>query len=269
MYSLWLVNLTFFFDLWGLCTEFKDSPRQLSFDRIIFVLHILLAIVFTVLTFVFLKRPVQDYLGIFNDSVKLNSMLLVYWLSILESYSTRRTLKKFWIIVQQIDQQFCSHQFLCFKSYFVKMITYFIFLIMFLLNYVWKISPNSDLHYFWFCFTSYQIYFNVRLFYYLFFLEFIKHELKAINQEVSAMLACLKRNKLRNAKDFIRIFHRNRFKWFRQYYGCVYELSNIINSVCGVINCAAIPLPFLLLLTDVNWFYWKILNMYDVDIIGK
>lgn len=269
MYPTWLERLMFYFDLCGLCTQFKSSPRQFNFDSLVLILHMILATVFTVFTFLFLKRPIQDSLGIFNDAIKLYALLLVYWLSIFDSYSKRKTQKKFWQIIEQIDQRFCSHRHVCFKSYIIKLIVYFFFLAIFLMNYIWHILPGSELHYFWFFFTSFYIFFNIRLFYYLFFLEFIKHELKIIDHEVSEILNTFERNKLKGAKEFMRKFHRNRFKWFREFYGCIYDLCNIINSVCGWSNVAVVPLPFLLLLTDINWFYWKILNVYEIDIVGK
>lgn len=259
----------FYFDLWGFCTQFKRSPRQRNYDRLSFILHIVLCTIFTIFLFAYLKRPVQDNLGIFNDGIKLNAMLLVYWLSIIESYSSRKTQKKFWDIVQQIDQQFCSHRQVYFRIYIIKMVIYLTCLVLFLSNYICHILPDSELHYFWFFFTSFQIYYNNRLFYYLFFLEFIKHELECIEKEVGEMLNSLERSKLQSAKEFLKKFHIERFKWVREYYGLVCDLCGIANDVCGWSNVAAVPLPFLLFMTNINWFYWKLLNLFEIDIVGK
>lgn len=269
MYPVWLSNLMFFFDCWGHCSQFNTSPRHRKLDSVIFVMQILLVTIFTILILIFLKRPVQDNLGIFNDGVKMTAMIVVYWLSIIESYSKRHAQRRFWTIIKRIDRQFCVHRYRCFKKYIFKMITYAVFMTIFLSNYIFYIPPDSELHYFWLAYTSFSFYYNTRLFYYLFFLEFIKNELQVIDQEVSQILSSFERHKLKSAKEFVKEFHRKRFKWFREYYESIYDLCMIVNSVCGWSNVVAIHLPFLLLLTDMNWFYWKILNMYNIDVIGN
>lgn len=269
MYPRWMCNLLFQFNLWGFCTEFKNSPRQTNFNRIIFCLHFILCTIFTFFLIAYLRRPIQNVLGIVDDGIKFSVMLLVYWTTIIESYLSRKTQKQFWDIIEKIDQQFCSHRQIYFKVYIIKMAIYFTCLLLYLLNNFQQILPDSDLYYFWVFYTSFHVFYNVRLFYYLFLLEFIKYELTIIDKEVGEILNSIEKCRLQSAKEFLKKFHRNRINWIQKYYAMSFDLCGIVNSVFGWSNVAAVLLPILLVLTDVNMFYWKVLNLFEVNVIGE
>lgn len=103
-------------------------------------------------------------------------------------------------------------------------------------------------------------------------METVSYELESIDRELTEMLFyCdgLNSKLVRKKKLFLDKFHRDRFKWIRDYYAIIYEMNETINAVFGWSNVAAILLSFHLVLADVNWFYWKLLNKYEFSILGK
>lgn len=269
MHPRWINCLLFYFDLWGFCTQFGKSSLHQNFDRVVFILHIILASVCSISVTMYLRTFAADKLGTYNDSLKLCGILVVYWLSIFESYIQRHSQRTFWDIIHEIDKQFCSHRNLYFKTYLCKIILYYIISILMHLNYAYRliIAKQSELYFFWFCYTIILLFYTNRLFYYLFFLEFIEHELNVINREIGQLLISYKSYGVTRT-SFTKSFHRNRFKWIRKYFVSVHDMFSIINSVFGWSNVANILLPFLIFLADINWFYWRIFNKYRVDLIG-
>lgn len=265
MYPRWMLILLHYFDLWGFCTQVQKSQ---TVYRIILICHIIIATFVTLTIIVFMGRPVGDNLGVFNDSLKLYTHLIINWIPIIELYLKHRIQRKFWKIMHNIDKEFCSHQYLCFKSYLIKIILFFILLIAMFLNYLLCLH-RSELITFWFSFIFIVSFCKNYFFYYLFYLEFIKYELKMVYRETKLMSCYCERCTLKSSKTFLKKFYCNRFKWIRKYYGSIYDLCDIINTVFGWSNVFAIPMSFLLILADINWFYWKLYNKYRVDMIGK
>lgn len=269
MYSRWMNNLLFYFDLSGFCTEFRKSLNQRVFDSLIFLLHIILVSIFSVSILAYLTRLSADKLGTLNDTLKLYGILVVYWLSIFESFIQRPSQRKFWFTVDKIDKRFCSHRYVCFKSYICKFILCYVISILMHLNYVYRlfVVKHSELYFFWLCYTALVLFYTNRLFYYLFYLEFIKYELKVIDQEISLILISYRN--VHNVVPSLKKFHQNRFKWTRNYFESIYDLCSTTNSIFSWANVGNVLLPFLIFLADTNWFYWKIYNKYPVDIYGK
>lgn len=271
MYPKWMKKLFLHFDLWGFCTQFKQSLSQPGIKRILFIFHIISAMIATIVLLNFLIRPTNDILSSVNDAVKLIAMLLLYWLSILELYLKQETQEQFWKIVQNIDEHFCCHRHFHIKTYIFKFIVYFIVVLIIFLNYLKRLiaTKKSELYNFCFWYAFVGLFRINQLFYYLFFIEFIKHELKMINHESSEMMCVCKNGKLKNVKLFVRTFQQHRLKWFRKFYGSIYDLCAIINTVFGWSNLVAIILSFQLILNDFNWFYWKVFNLLQIDLIGN
>lgn len=269
MYPTCMTKLFLYFDLWGFSTQFRSKHQK--FYRIIFIVHIVSAMVTTIVTIRFLNRPNNDKLGSVNDTIKMISIVLVYWLSILELHSKQESQRKFWEIVQNIDEHFCCHQHFRINTYILKLMVYVALVLAMYLNYLKRIivANKRELFHFEFWYTFIGLFRINQLFYYLFFLEFIKNELKMINHEANEMMCDSKNGNLKNANNFLYKFQQHRLKWFRKFYGSIYDLCTIINAVFGWSNLAAIIISFQLILTDFNWFYWKIFNQFHVDVIGK
>lgn len=269
MYPKWMKILLLYFDLWGFNTQFKKFPKH--FDRLIFIVHLILITMATFVIWIFLTRPVDDKLGSVNDSLKLFAILLVYWLSILELNFKQQIQRKFWKIAQNIDWQFCSRCRLSFRPYILKMVFYSLVFILLYQNYFVRLITlnKSGLYWFWFCYTFIYLFRTNQILCYLFYLEFINNQLKMIDYEISEILCVYKSGNMKNTKFILEQFHRNRFKWFRKFHNSIYDLCDIVNSLFGWSNVAAIIISFHLILADTNWFYWKIFNKFRIDVIGN
>lgn len=271
MYPRWMLSLLFYFDLWGLCTQFKRSPTQPNFHRLILAVHTFLASMATSLIFqyLFFLSLVDDLpLRAVNDVLKFTVLLLVYWLSIMELYSKRYTQRKFWHIVDYIDKRFCSLQRFDLGSYPIKLEIYFS-LSLFVYCIDFKQLFSVKFVSFWLCYLFIVWIYQNRSFYYLFYLEWIKQELKRVNNEAGEIMHTYANSTLHMKNIFMNQFHRNRFKWLRQYYGSIYDLSEAMNSVFGWSNAVTILVSVHLILADTNRFYWKIFNRYHTSVMRK
>lgn len=107
-----------------------------------------------------------------------------------------------------------------------------------------------------------------RIFYYLFYLELIKYELRMIENEIKEVVRVYrnKRRRFANGKDVLFIkFEKKRFKWIREYFQSTYDLCHSFNHFLQISNVAAIPLMFQLIITDVIWLYWKLFNKQHIQ----
>lgn len=274
MYPTWMKILFLYYDFWGFCTLYKTPLRKPKYYRVIFAFHLFLVTFATVGIFLFLFRPINDVLGHLIDSLKLCAHLLVYWISIFELYLKQQTQQKFWNILNFIDKHLCSHRFNCFKSsYLLKIIVYFVIIMTFLLNYVIILfsmtASNKSSYYFWFCYALIVLFHKHQAFYYLFYLEIIKYELKMVRNELDEMWQFCENQEMKSTKQFAKVFQCKRFKWIRELYESIYDMNDVVNTVFGWSNIVAISFSFLLILADINWLYWKSFNKYRIDRIGK
>lgn len=247
-----------YFDLWGFCSQFRTTPNQQTIYKIIFLCHLAVDFYITVVIIGFVSRPVTDTLGVLNDLMKLCSYTLMNWIFVCELNFKHRTHKKFWHIIQNINNNFFSHEYLCFRVYLIEMITYFIVFILMFLNSLIYVR-RSELISFWFAYVFIMAYFKHYFFYYLFYLEFIKYELTELNHESLKICANIR----------LKMSHSNRFQKIRRFCEKVNELFKVVNDVFGWSNALAFPMAFLFIMNDINWLYWKIFNKYIVDVMGK
>lgn len=274
MYPTWLRKLLFYFDLWGFCTQFKPHPKQQKIDFFILFVHIVLALISTILIFTYLTRPIDDTLGTLNDTLKFTVLLVSYWLSIFELYFNKKILQNYWKLFEFMDHRFSSHQQFLLGNYLFKMKIYFVVSMSANCVYFQRLISNSGIKflYFWISYVFVVLFYQNRSFYYLFFLEIVSYELNQIDREINQILSdCdnLNNKFIRKKRIFIEEFCHNRFKWIRNYYQSIYDLNGIINKIFGWSNVVTILLSFHLVLADVNWFYWKLLNKYEFSILGN
>lgn len=269
IYPRWMLNLLFYFDLWGFCTQFKRSPKQRNFHRLTLATHTILAFVATSLIAKYLQRLDGDLsLRAVNDVLKFTVLLLVYWLSIFELYSKRYTQRKFWYIVDYIDKRFCSLQRFNLGKYPLKLQIYFLSsLFVYCIDF--KQLFSVEFVSFWMCYLYVVWIHQNRSFYYLFYLEWIKQELKHVVHEANEFVYTYQTSMFQTKNYAIKHFHRNRFKWLRQYFGSIYDMTDVMNSVFGWSNVVTILVSVHLILADTNRLYWKILNRYNTSVIRK
>lgn len=274
MYPNWLNRLFLFFDLCGLSTQFKTSINRFKFHFIILISHIILATVATVFIVLYLLRPDDDEIARLNDCLKFFAFFVVNWLSLIELYLKRNLQRMFWHYVRLIDHHFCSHKQYKLRSYLNKLKIYFVCTTVAYALYLYRLIHNTGSKFvlFWLSYSFMLIFFKIRSFYYVFYLEFIKSELRIIDHEVIAMLndcTALKSNCMCRKSKITKKFYRNRFNWIRQYYGLVYDLSCTVNTMFGWSNIVVILFTFHLILIDINWAYWKVINKFQFNINGN
>lgn len=268
MSSKWQLFLFRYFDIFSFCTEYLPTKRYSQFVQCTFAFHIASATITTGSIILYMNRPMLDDLGKANDMVKFVCGLLVYWISIFEMYSSRSAQQRFWQRINDIDRQCCSHRSLIQSGYLLKVLFLHTTILYIFCNHLRKVFVcGVDYLYFFYSYDLILFIFLNRVFYYLFFVELIKHELGTIENELKIMkrLRCD-----RNASNYQRLYwkrfqsHRHfeyeRFKWIRVYYRLIHGISLHLNETFGWSNGLTILYAFQLTLTDVNWFYWKWYN---------
>lgn len=280
MQRKWIVCISRYFDFWGFCMEFAVTKRYEECYLLILVLHIILMCATGWSILIFLKKPTDDTLGHANDIIKLGSILFVCILSLMESYFKRNRQKKFWHIFQKIENKCRPIQSLQLSSYLMKFGFVFVTSIMSTVYYYLKymhFSYRSDsLAQITMCAFDLltKIYLN-RVLYYLLYLELIENEMNRINQFTKEITQksrnkMQRRNNERNPqplRQLLRIEHRLRA--ICEYYQLTCELSDELNSVFGWSNVLTILFSFALILTELNWVYWKWYNLFKiVNMIG-
>lgn len=126
MRQKWLLFILSYFDCWEIRTEFSTTQRR--YDEcysVILVLHIAMDFFAALSIGTFLKRPTNDTFGYVNDVIKLESILFVCFLSVIESYFKRNRQCRFWHIFQMIEQSCRTKQLFQLQSY-LKMVAFFI-----------------------------------------------------------------------------------------------------------------------------------------------
>lgn len=253
------------FDFSGFCTQQKSSRRYQRKILILFVLHIISAIVNTLIFINYVNRQAIDILGKTNDIIKLSCELSLYWLSILEMYSKRKIQKLFFENFRRIDIHFYDHRTFQLGSYRLKFLTQQIICLFTFLFYLRIIILCYDILDFWCSYAFIHTFIQYRVFYLLFYLELIKYELNRLlcfSKQMSELF-------LSNSNDS-RNFNAEysiHLKWFREYYQIIHDVSLNMNEAFGWSNFLTIYCLFLVCLTDSNWFYWKWYNQ-NISIIN-
>lgn len=243
MFSKWIRFLLKFFDICGFYTEIH-SLKGSKGNGTIFLLHIFwaFAATITVITFSMSTLALSGVLPyMVNNTLQNLSGAFIYWIIIFESFTQRKIQQKFWHIYQCIhtDQNHkLRHR--NFQIYLIKLITYFsaILPINFYLMYYF-LSFVENFFLFRFSYAFFVIMYQSRIFYYLFYLELIKHELMAIESAL---------------KDGASV-GREEMKTVHKHYSQICELNDCINQIFGWSNFVAVLYCFELPLTDANWAY--------------
>ncbi|XP_031623086.1 uncharacterized protein LOC116340633 [Contarinia nasturtii] len=100
--------------------------------------------------------------------------------------------------------------------------------------------------------------YHYRVFYYIFFLELIKFELKMIKSELNQRTK--NHSSIRNSwcHSAVNSVNENNIKRINAYCQLVNELSGCMNSTFGLSNFATILYCFHMPLTDANWALWEL-----------
>lgn len=251
MYPKWMKLIFFYFDFWGFYSEFAKW-HQLCV-HLIFIFYVIFGSIIIKLLPGYLILLGKDRLGTMNDLFKIVIALMVFWSSLIESYSKRKSLQQFWKIYEKIDTDYCTqcsrtpNAYIWIFILYIPMIT-----IIYIFYYIcdgWEMP--TELICIWILFTILVLRIQNRIFYYLFYLEIIKSELKVIQREIKRMVFSSRNNNRLREK-----FELKRFKWLREYYSNVYELGECVNDVFGWSNLIVILCLFHAILYYLNNLYW-------------
>lgn len=275
MFSKRITFLLKFFDICGFCTEAPNSKTHQKCDLFIFLCHICCA--FTLSSFVikFSMQPIvlNDVLpSVVNTVLQNTGGMFVYWTIMIESYFQRKTQKRFWLQYEKsiTFRIHCKSSWL--HNYLIKIIEHFIVVIPILVY---------CMHYFMYFVGNYfffrlAYFFSIainqyRVFYYMFYLEIVKYELKNIKSKLQQLEVSSKNvgHDFSNENTI-----DNDLKSINQYYQVICELKECINQVFGLSNFTTILFCFLLPLTDTNWAYLALFNrtvkyITGIDLIMK
>lgn len=260
MLPIWLAWFLKSFEILGFGTEFPlESKSKQKRCLIILFLHCLIASLLVLIAFRITKQPTDDLLVTVNELIKFFSSLICYWLTLIEAFVKRATQRKFWETLKKIDDCHCLHDRFLVESYMFKYAEFLIVvtLVRVLLLDITELNIDDvDLAVLAFTY-AYFIIVEIclcRVFYFLFFVELVTYELQMIENEVREMVKVSATDHpwmfLKNI-DFTR-FDQNRYKWVREYYHLVYELTECINESFGWSQISSVLFCFNILTTDFS-----------------
>lgn len=272
MFPRWLNKLMWYFDLWGLPTEFHVTSNDHRIIRLATAFQYLLGFVITISLIIYLQRPIDDPLGTLNDVVKHGGIVIVYWLALIELSTKKSIRQKFWQTLHGIDCSYCCHRDFSLRNYIIRFNFCLLFYTISFLIYLQGLvsQTGTDFLYFWFShFISSILYFN-RVFFYLFYLELIIYELCNVECEVKQLVEMYRKteNELSvtggKYRKFSQDIERKRFVRIREYFRSICIMCNCLNEFLTYSNAAMILFSFQFIVTDVLWMYWKLYNKHHV-----
>lgn len=267
MYPKWMAFILRFFDIWGNCTEFSKSRFYRIFIHVILLINIVFGINTAIEFKNYLHVHSNDTLGTVNDTIKLNGFQLIFWITIIEAYVKRKSQRRFWEIMKEIDKKYCCHQRFLLRSYVIEFSIFIGYFVIVKIFYEIRLMTESiRSKSFWNSFDLVCNVYEMHSFYHLFYLKLIEYELTTIKHETQNLNQNFQSKMNKNFKKF----GLQRIKWVRNYYTLVYDLCSTLNHIFGRSNIFYIPFSFLLITTELNWVYWKLFNKYETDkMIGK
>lgn len=178
------------------------------------------------------------YLILINELHKFFCSIFCYWIILGENLVKWKVKIKFWKILEQIDEQYNLQNTFMMRSYTYKLVE--VILIVILADFV-QLMMFFIIDRTAFFFIAIIKICKLRVFYYLLYVEIIKHQLKTIESYVRKMISS------RN----IRLKRCKSFTWIRDYYHLTYKLVECINSMFGLSQLATITFSFNILLCDL------------------
>lgn len=210
--------------------------------------HILMAVFFSLFKIRMILKlfSAQKLVLAINFILQYSAALYTYWCIILDSNLQDRKHRHFWKIVHLIDEfyfpqnDFSSTCFILkfFFCFFTSAVAILMVLVLgdpldkeILFMYIFLIKISE-----------------ARIFYCILCVEISRFQMKTIDDALT---------------DFCQL------KSIREYYYCVYEMTNLLNDVFGLSQVAAILFCFYFFLADVNWIYIHFTNQSTMLIIGE
>lgn len=233
-----IVHILNFFDVCGYRTESSSLSKYRRIQILIFIIQFSWAVFLTVheLNIFVQFYPILGLLRTINELVQYSAGLFTFWLIIFDSFSKRHKHRCFWKIIERYSYTQVSFYrvYLCklIESFLATIISYFSVSLS-------NTYPNISVASFFVLATICQL----RTFYYMFCLEVVNSQLKAIEKEIIIM------------KSRFNGLHSERFKWVNEYLGRVNQMTELLNDIFGWSQVSSILFWFYSFLTDLNWLY--------------
>lgn len=240
-----------------ICGFNPKSFEQSKISLLILTIHIIWACysTYSVTGFLIKRFHKKETLHFVNSFVQFSSALVAYWMIIIESFD-QQNLSRFWCVFRKIDSLYYQKNGLKMQKHLFQFIEYFVAMILFLIILSQDILPCNCI---WFVYLFLTKLCQNRAFYYLFYVELINCELKNVQKEVMKMVSVWETRK--QYEERIHLFYdfeRHRFKWIREYFRCIHEMVDCVNSAFGWSHVATILFCFHFVLTESNWIYSKL-----------
>lgn len=289
MFSTWGVILLKFYDFCGFHTGVinnKSHACRLNSSRT-FLIHVAWTFTLTCFVLMFSMQPILNQEAmpyLVNLLLQLFNGIITHWMIIVESYAQRKVQQKFWQIYEHIKQhhKHCKRPML--RLYSLNLIHFFVVVVLiqiFFLSYHMDYVVNK--WYFRLSYLTSQTTYQYRVFYYIFYLELIKYELKLIKVELKDIATLTnfhskfirrtnqrtKRHPYRRSSwsdSTVKSVNEKNLKRINAYCQLVYELSECMNQTFGWSNFTTILYCFHFPLTDGNWALWE-LDQRPIDYI--
>lgn len=261
-----IVYILTFFDVWCYGTGFSILSNSRSGKFVVIFVHILIAMSFTLYEFrlIFELFALIGILNTINEAIQYTAALFTYWLIILDSFVYRRQHKKFWTILEYIDDHFSS-QYIDLKNYLWRFMEYVsLSTILYVLLIISNAFPKSNSV---FAFIFLIIIWQIRMFYYILCLEIVLYQLKTIESEVLMMKRMYQLDISRASRFYL--FESKRMKWIQEYYYCISTMIELLNTFFSWSQAATILLCFYSFVTNLNWLYASIDEFSVTQIICK
>lgn len=242
MFSKSIVLLLKYFELCGFQPEYQNNNKKK--DLILFICHIILALFNTYILIdygffqknIILIHPVRS----FNHLFPLSSVLFAYWIIIIESYIQRGKLRKFWILLQDLDGQFNVNDSAKLSLFMFQFIEYLIATVILCLILCPFFLVKTYTKLIWVVQILLTRMCQNRAFFYTFHLNLLEYQLKNIKNEIKTPVwRC-------NEKFLLK---------FQQNYEIICRMVDCINSAFCCSRFATILSLFHVTLADINWTY--------------
>lgn len=247
-----------FFDVCGFNTQSTSLSNHQNVAHHIRCVHVSTALALTICEFLFFYRfhHFTELIEIVNEFIEYSGSICTYWLIIFDSANQCQAHQRFWAIVRQLTPTFS--QPIVPRSYFVKIIELFFGKIFF--DLIWVIYygfggfEGLAALMFYTAYTIPIVICRIRLFYYIFCLEIVLYEIKAMQQEIKCM-----RRRMDSGntcwKHTSNSFQPQRIKWMHKKYYDVHDMITLLNQIFGWSQVSAVLFCFFAFFTDLNYLY--------------
>lgn len=266
MFPKWIFCIFIMFSLCGFYPQLSTKTVIQKISDLIFIVHVSFFVLYTTysvftmnFTLLHFSQGIDSmsFLETLNEFVPSFFTSITFCIIICESYFLRNNQRKFWQLFRYINKHYTSHTSVLYRCYSLKLLEYFCYcsISVFYIIIVLGVSPieRGVLQGFVIIAQVLLLFIcQVRPFYYLFYVELVKFELKIIENRTKHI------HKSCQTEIFWKVCNQNhrisRFTWIRQYYQMIYKLNELMNMNFGWSIFAAFLYCFCTGISDLNGF---------------